>query len=62
MKKKGIDIFASAKEYVPTEEEAERYALHYLQTYLNIIKNDESKVEDFKDVVNELFYFYNNQK
>jgi hypothetical protein len=55
MKKKGISIFASAKKYVPTEEEAERDALHYLQTYLDIIKNDESKVEDFKDLVKELF-------
>jgi hypothetical protein len=55
MKKKVTNIFASAKKRVPTEEEAERDALHYLQTYLDIIKNDESKVEDFKAIVNELF-------
>jgi len=55
MKKKVTNIFASAKKRVTTEEEAERDALHYLQTYLDIIKNDESKVEDFKDLVNELF-------
>lgn len=56
MEKKGKGIFASAKQYLPTEEESEKDAFQYLQSYLDIIKKNKSKVEDFKDLVNELFY------
>jgi hypothetical protein len=56
MKKKEINIFTEAKIYSPTENDAEKDACHSIQVYLDIIKNDKSKIEVFKNLVNELFY------
>ena len=56
MKKNKISIFGNKVVKVLTEEEAENNALNAIQDYLHIIKDDKSKLEDFRDLINDYFY------
>jgi hypothetical protein len=46
----------------PTEEEAEDKAYDAIQVYLDIIKNDKEKIEDFSEIVSDFIWRYKNGK
>ena len=53
MEQKKPSIFELAKPVpAPTENQAFDNALHAVQTYLNMIRNDEDKISEFNDMVN----------
>lgn len=52
MEEKQPNIFRDAKPAPPpTEDQALDYALDAVQTYLNIVKGDEEKIDDFNSTV-----------
>jgi hypothetical protein len=55
MKKEKISIFKESKiKGAPTDAEAEENALRAIQVYLYIIKDDEEKINDFSDLMDDL--------
>ncbi len=57
-----IDIFKSAKMFTPTEAEAEDKAYSAIQVYLDSIKNDKEKIDDFSELVGDIIWRYKNGK
>ena len=55
-KKCDINIFEVSQKAEPlSEPKTLDSAIDSIQLYLDLIKNDKEKVNDFKDLVNELF-------
>ncbi|MCX6293949.1 MAG: hypothetical protein NT127_06615 [Sphingobacteriales bacterium] len=55
MEKKKLNLFDIAKAAPsPTSDDAVDNALEAVQTYLNLINNDEEKISDFKEIVDTL--------
>ena len=55
-KKSDINIFEVSQKAEPlSEPKALDLAIDSIQLYLDLIKNDKEKVNDFKDLVNDLF-------
>jgi hypothetical protein len=59
---KKINIFKSAKKIILTEEEIENKAIEAIQEYLSIIKNNNEKISDFKQLIDYLFSENRNKK
>ncbi len=59
---KKINIFKSAKKINLTEEEIENKAIESIQEYLNLIKNNNEKISDFKQLIDYLFSENRNKK
>ena len=57
MEKKKLNIFESAKPAsMPTEDQAFDNALEAVQTYLNMLDNDEGKIDEFNSIVDTFCY------
>jgi hypothetical protein len=59
---KKINIFKSAKKIILTEEELENKAIEAIQEYLSIMKNNNEKISDFKQLIDHLFSEIRNKK
>ena len=57
MEKKKLNIFESAKlSSMPTEDQAYDNALEAVQTYLNMLGNDEEKIDEFNSIVDSFCF------